>query len=78
MVGNSLGYTSKPGKQLGHSNLSIKEFHKMWDANRCFRKKELSGQIHLEDTVKLKISLEEHPKGFNNILICRVNFQERD
>lgn len=70
VVRNFLDYTSKPGKQLGHNDLSIKDFHKVWDANRCFRKKKLSGQIHLEDIVEMKqIYLEEHPEGFNNILI---------
>lgn len=54
MVENSLDYTSKPGKQLRHNDLSTKEFHKMWDVNRCFRKKEPSGQIHLEDTVEIR------------------------
>lgn len=54
MRGNSLGYTSKPGKQLGHYDLSIKKLHEVWYANRCFRKKELNDQIHLEDTVEIK------------------------
>lgn len=50
MVGHFLDYTSKPDKQLGYNDLSIKDFHKVWDGNRCFRKKEVSRQIHWEDS----------------------------
>lgn len=58
MVENSLGYTSKPGKQLGHSDLSTKGVSQSVRISRhfrfnCFRKKESSGQIHLGDIVEI-------------------------